>query len=224
MAVNKTQLITAFSQFIDTCDLATADEEKAIDLYTLFAELAALKVAVKQDARQTRRALDEFKQLFESLAANNTHLQSLLSEIRQAKVAQQDKLLRPLLLDLIEIHDRLINNIAHLPGNQILKRRKLWHRSCQKPADHSLEALSLLVKHIEQRLADHQVSMIQTIGKILNPVWMQVVSTEQDPNKANNIVIQEFRRGYLWEDEVLRYAEVSINKNEVKNEGNDYRH
>lgn len=221
MSINKTQLIEEFSKFIDSYDLENDhqennDTEKIIDLFSLFSELVALKTEVKLESRQIKRAVDEFKKIFELLESNNVLLQKQLSEALKDKEAQQKNVLKPLLLDLLELHDRLNHNISMMTQGKKKSSILWWKKQQGKMIDHWCQGLRIVLKLIEQRLSDYQVTAIKTIGQPLNPTFMQVRSITSDLAHADGVIVEELRKGYLWGDEVLRLAEVTINKREER--------
>ena len=65
----KERLIGQFRAYLEAADgLATVeDQERSIDLFTLFGELSALKIEVKLESRQVRAAIEEFRKVFDTL-------------------------------------------------------------------------------------------------------------------------------------------------------------
>ncbi len=218
MTFNKVQLMEEFSKFIDATEQENDGEEEHVDLFSLFSELAALKAEVKLESRQIRRAVDEFKKIFDLLESNNMLLQKQLSEALNAKAAQQKDILRPLLLDFLELHDRLSHNIsmmAQAPKSRLI----LWWKKQQRSMiERWRKGFTIVLKVMEQRLFDYEVTVIKTIGQPLDPTLMRVISIANDLSQADGIVLEELRKGYCWRGSVLRHAEVSINKREDKNE------
>ena len=47
---------------------------------------------------------------------------------------------------------------------------------------------------------------------MLDPHTMNAVEIDRDPKIDNGIVLEELRKGFLFEDQVLRIAEVKVNK------------
>ncbi len=56
----------------------------AVDLYTLFGELAALKNEVRIESRQVKGALDQFRGLVEPLQTGNAALQGEIAHLRDS--------------------------------------------------------------------------------------------------------------------------------------------
>ena len=50
------------------------------------------------------------------------------------------------------------------------------------------------------------------VGQRFDPRMGRVVGTTQDTTVGTGIVVEEVRAGFLWDDELLRAAEVIVNK------------
>jgi molecular chaperone GrpE len=87
--------------------ISDTDETDAPDLFTLLAELAALKNEVKLESRQVKTALEQFRDLFDSLRQANEHLSAELSRRQQDTRDIALNAERDILLELIELRDRL---------------------------------------------------------------------------------------------------------------------
>lgn len=70
------------------------------------------------------------------------------------------------------------------------------------------------VQNIRQKilslLETHGVIPFETIGKSFNHDLHEAVAMVQHEGCDPGIVIDEFRRGYLWQDELLRPAQVRV--------------
>ena len=70
----------------------------------------------------------------------------------------------------------------------------------------------MTLKRFENLLQRHNVYAIDCMGKLLDPRTMSAVEISHDPKLGNGIVIEELRKGFLFEENVLRLAEVKVNK------------
>jgi molecular chaperone GrpE len=71
----------------------------------------------------------------------------------------------------------------------------------------------MTLRRLEQLLACYQISPLEALNKPLDLHCMQAVEVEYQPQLKNGIVTGELRKGFMWEEEVLRQAEVKVNKN-----------
>ena len=67
-------------------------------------------------------------------------------------------------------------------------------------------------------LADRRVVPIEMIGRRFDPQLGHVRGTTRDAAVGAGIVVEELRAGFLWDDELLRTAEVIVNTTDRGNE------
>jgi molecular chaperone GrpE len=117
--------------------------------------------------------------------------------------------LRPLLLELLELRDRLAAGLHQPvpPGRWIdrLRRRRMDETEGWR------EGLAIMLRRLDRILGDRRVVPIEVVGRPFNPRLSRVVSTIRDAAAGPGIVVEETRAGFLWEEELLRVAEVIVN-------------
>ena len=212
----KEQLLEQFRAALDT--LPEAPEADAAgrrtDLYSLFAELVALKNEVRLESRQVKTALDEFRAVFETLQASQTQLGGELDRARTAIPEQRRAALKPLLLELVELRDRfeaglrVLNHYRPTLWVRLLGRRRRERDLLQAVA----QGQDISLRRLEQLLNAQQVVALPAEGQPLDPHTMRAAELDQRPDLDNGIVTEELRRGYLWQGELLRLAEVKVNR------------
>lgn len=210
----KEQLIERFRIWLQTAGQKTvaepAEADKTVDLFALFVELAALKTEVKRESRQVKAALDEFKQVFALLETAHQQLGAELDQTRQQQPVQLRAALRPLLLELLELHERLEAGLTAIRGRARPGRFR-W-RGENRWLSGFGEAQEISVRRLQQLLRAQGVTPIECIGKPLDPHTMRVVEVDRRADLASGVVSEELRKGYHWHDELLRPAEVKVNK------------
>lgn len=114
---------------------------------------------------------------------------------------------------LVELLDRLLR--LQEAFISLAPARGWWRRSdpLWRPAWNSQrEACAILIGHFETLLAQEGVERIECRGRAFDPEVMAAVATEQDPAQPAGAIIEEIARGYLWRGELLRCAQVKVNK------------
>lgn len=208
----KEELIAQFRTYLDEVRSepvpVTAPEG---DAFSLFAELSGLRNELKRESRQVKEALDQFRSVFATLQADNETLSRELESRRAAAMELRREALRPLLLQLLELRDRLEAGLAlGVPPRPSLLAR------LSRQQDRLLEALregqEMTLRRLDRTLGDYQVRPLEVLGKSLDPHTMRVVEVELRPDQEQGIVTGELRKGFFWNDELLRVAEVKVNK------------
>jgi molecular chaperone GrpE len=71
---------------------------------------------------------------------------------------------------------------------------------------------TMSVQRVERALRQHGLEAIPTAGERFDPERMEVVEAVADSGRPSGEVLDEVRRGYLWNSRVFRYAQVRVAK------------
>ncbi|WP_462320227.1 nucleotide exchange factor GrpE [Halochromatium sp.] len=184
----------------------------APDLFSLLAELAALKNEVKLESRQVKTALDEFRGLFEALQAAGTRLEQEQQRRREQERAARTREQKELLLELLELRDRLQAGQASAAGYR--PKGLFGRRRAREFAAAMAEGLAMNLRRLDETLARRGVRPLPALGKVFDPHRMHAAELAFDPQIPVGQVIAERRPGFLLEGELLRIAEVVVNRPE----------
>ncbi|QEP44827.1 nucleotide exchange factor GrpE [Ectothiorhodospiraceae bacterium BW-2] len=207
--MQKEELLSAFSLYLDRVEPEEGLKEQPIDLHTLLTEMAALRTEVKTESRQFKGVLEEFHKLYEITEQSQQQLNQSRDHQRQLQQQFQESRLRDMLLDTLELYDRMHHALEQLNNYQpgLFSR----HRD-QQFIEAVRQGQQMTLNRIEQLLERYQVEPLQAIGRLLDPHTMRAVETVKNPKLADGTVCSEQRRGFLWNGTLLRTAEVSVNK------------
>ncbi len=212
---NKNKLLEQFSQYLEQAELET--ENETTDLYSLFSEMAALRSEVKTESRQFKSALNDFKSAFDTLQKSHDELQKELEQYRTRVESERREANRPLLLEFLEVYDRLAAGAKMLESYKPVSSLFSQTKKQDRQFIHGMqEGQNMSLRRLEQLLAKHQVTPIEVLDKPLDPHSMTVLEVGHDPKTGDGIVTEELRKGFRWQDEVLRLAEVKVNRQEPK--------
>jgi len=196
---------------IDTDRLrAAATEREETDLFSLYAALGTLKTEVRHEARHFKGALDQFRALFDELQHANVQLQTEINEQRKRESEQTREAERVLLLELLDLRDRLRDGQTHAAGY-----RPGWlSRKGGAPAfvEGIAEGMRMNLQRLDELLIRRDVRPIEAVGQPFDPLVMSAIDIVEDPSQAANQVVSEIRTGYMRGDLLLRTAEVIVNK------------
>ena len=73
------------------------------------------------------------------------------------------------------------------------------------------EGISIIQSKFEKILNNYGVSSFNSKGEIFSPDLHEAVMA-QHSNKKNNLIIEEFEKGYKISDKVIRHAKVIVSK------------
>jgi molecular chaperone GrpE len=78
--------------------------------------------------------------------------------------------------------------------------------------DSVVEGIQLVFDHMLDALKTHGVEPINAAGKEFDPAMHEALMQQAEPDQPENIVLQEFQRGYKVNDQVIRPSKVIVNK------------
>lgn len=109
--------------------------------------------------------------------------------------------MKSLFLDLFQVIDGLLD---------------IEHEAAQSPENKPVAALAkstgIVLKRLNRLLAERGVLPIDTTGHQLDLQRHRVVETRVTAEYSEQIVLEEKRKGYVWDSQVLRPADVVVSK------------
>jgi molecular chaperone GrpE len=186
------------------------EEAPAPDLFSFHAELAAVKNEVKLQSRQFKTALEEFRGLFDNLHDSNARLHEEQERRFEQSRAADRAAARDMLLELLDLRDRL-----HAGQQQAERFQPRWYARNRREVGliaSLAEGMAMNLRRLDETLARRGVRPIPTEGRTFDPHRMRAAEVTRDPEYRNGEVMDELRPGWLLHDELLRLAEVVVNR------------
>lgn len=142
---------------------------------------------------QIRKLNDAFNAKIRYDEVRERMVESLVAELEGYRQNQQQQLLRPVLLDLVTMHDDLTKVIE----------------TADAPA--TVNALRYFQESVEQALARNEVEAFTVAGEMLDRTRQKVVSVVDtaDPSYDRRVA-SRLRPGFFWHDKVLRHEWVTV--------------
>ena len=200
----KTRLLDQFASYLEKAELEPSAQ--TCDLHTLFTEMAALRTEVKIQARQFKTAIEDYREANDVLQRANERLSEVLD-------ASKVNTSRDFLLQLLEVYDRLAVGAKQLqryePVSKVFRRSKKHDMEFIQSVQ---EGQGIALRRVEQILLKYRVTPIDVINLPVDPQVMKVVEIDHQCELEDGIVTGELRRGFRWQAQILRLAEVRVNK------------
>ncbi|MDW7679464.1 MAG: nucleotide exchange factor GrpE [bacterium] len=119
------------------------------------------------------------------------------------------------LLPLLDDFDRLIE---HSDGDT-LQRGDVIIRFDDRLIEHSdgdtqgvSNGIKLIHQNLKFTLEAQGLSQIKSVGEQFDPNYHEALLVESDEQKPDGVVVEEWRKGYLFKEKLLRPAQVKVNK------------
>jgi molecular chaperone GrpE len=75
-----------------------------------------------------------------------------------------------------------------------------------------LQGMEMVYRGLLDALKKEGAEQIEVVGKEFDPHLHQAIMQVEDPNFGSNIVVEEFQKGYMLKDRVIRPAMVKVNQ------------
>jgi molecular chaperone GrpE len=181
------------------------------DLFSVFVEVAGVRNEVRTQSRIVKEALDRFRSVFDTLQSSHATLAH----------DRERALLKPLLLDIIDVRDRLAAGLKPSPEDPTRRwyARFLPQTKPTVATEAWREGLRMTLRRVDRLLTDQHIAIMETVGRPLDPRHAAAVATVDDPSAADGVVVEEVRSGFLWHGDLLRPAEVIVARRDARNGG-----
>ncbi len=88
-----------------------------------------------------------------------------------------------------------------------------------KDFDKFVEGIKLIEEQLFKVLGKYGVEPIETVGKAFDPNLHEAVMEEENNEMPHHTIIDEFQRGFLLKERVIRPSKVKVSKRTVEEEG-----
>lgn len=210
---SQNDLLVSLQHYLEQTEFAHLTSVDQPDLSALFTDLAGLKSEVKAESRQFKATLDTLNEAVSLLKTDNRALADELAKAAERMRQQRREAERAVLLEIVDIYDRLSEGYRVLQNYRPVD--SLFNHS-KKQDVRFIESFGkgqeITLKRFEQFLQRRRVVVIDCVGKPFDARTMATLEIGHDPELDNGIVLEVLRNGFMFEDEVLRPAEVKVNK------------
>jgi len=74
------------------------------------------------------------------------------------------------------------------------------------------EGIKIIYQKFMNTLSEQGLSLVKSVGEKFDPNFHEALLAEHHEDAEEDIVIEEWRKGYLFKDRLLRPAQVKVNK------------
>ncbi|MFX1579203.1 MAG: nucleotide exchange factor GrpE [Promethearchaeota archaeon] len=104
-----------------------------------------------------------------------------------------------IILKVLEVYDNLLRALE---------------MDFEKDPKAAKEGINAIQQQLDKILTMEGVRPIESVGKEFDPYYQHAVQRANDPEKPDGLVLDEFQRGYMLKEKVLRPAVVLVNRHE----------
>jgi molecular chaperone GrpE len=171
-------------------DLSDEDlpEEEVIELFPEASKLSQLD----EESEKSKDLLDRLQRLQAEFDNYRKRMDTRFSEI--AKFASEE-----ILLKVLEVYDN------------ILRALEMDFTVDPQAAKNGVSAIQ---QQLDKLLMMEGIRPIESVGREFDPYYQHAVQRAHNPEKPDGIILEEYQRGYMLKEKVLRPAVVCVNRYE----------
>lgn len=151
---------------------------------------------IHQLKKDLKKSEDQLKDLTDRYQRTLAEYQNFRNRTEKEKADLYGYAVKDVLTKILPVLDNLERGLAQIPeGNE---------------DDAFVEGMKKLQKQFEKALDDIGVKPIEAVGKEFDPNLHNAVMHIDDDSVGENIVVQEFQKGYTYKGSVVRHSMVQV--------------
>ncbi|MBU3182460.1 nucleotide exchange factor GrpE [Clostridium psychrophilum] len=161
---------------------------------------------IGKEQYKSASGIEDILDLLEENNESNSETYGIVKELRE-KAQIKNNEIKSMINTIISISDIFdyVNGYALKSNNENLK-----------------DQFKLVSQQIGEKLAQNSITVIGIEDGEFDLSVHQPIAVEWQPDKPENVILQVVKKGYIYKGNVLRKAEIVINK-KSKDEGNDFK-
>jgi len=172
-------------------------EEKAEEKPEEKTEEKAAEELKKKGFRWKKDPRDEkIEELTDLLKRNLAEFDNFRKRTEKEKTEMFDMGTQVTLEKLLPVIDNFERSLAAVPNSE----------ECRAYA----EGMQMIYKQLLKNLEEAGAKPIDCKGKPFNPEFHNAVMHVEDENEAENVVVEELQKGYMYKNKVLRHSMVKV--------------
>lgn len=106
-------------------------------------------------------------------------------------------------------NEKILGDLLAVVDNM---ERAITHSRDKKDFTSLIDGLELTMKEFRGVFEKHGVQSVESVGQLFDPSKHHAVAMIESDTHGDNVIVEEFRKGYLLNDRVLRPSLVSVAK------------
>ena len=164
------------------------------------AETADSEKTTKEKTKKTKKKKDErdekIEELSDKLLRQMAEFDNFRKRTEKEKSAMYEIGAKDIIEKLLPIVDNFERGLAAVPED--------------KKEDAFVTGMEMIYKQMMTMLEGVGVKPIEAVGQEFNPDLHNAVMHVEDETVGDNVVVEEFQKGYTYRDSVVRYSMVKV--------------
>ena len=170
------------------------------------------KSETPREQKQHEAAKDELEELRSKIDNLQKEKNELFAQLQRVS-ADYDNLQKRTARQIVETigyeKEKIIKTILPALDNF---EHTLQNAHSDENVDALLKGIQIIYDQMLDVLKSHNVEQIEALGEVFNPALHEAMMRKAEPEKKENIVLEEFQKGYKLNGRVIRPSKVIVNK------------
>ncbi len=149
---------------------------------------------LKDELKEKNKQIEEYKNRIKYLQADFENYEKRVAR-------EKEDLLRaakePLILKILGVHENL---------------ERALNDGAKGSKEALLKGVEMTYKQMKEVLEEEGVTEIKALGEKFDPCKHEALMNERKEDCEEGTILEEFQRGYMLKDKVLRYSKVKVAK------------
>ena len=170
------------------------------------------KSETPREQKQHEAAKDELEELRSRIDNLQKEKDELFAQLQRVS-ADYDNLQKRTARQIVETigyeKEKIIKTILPALDNF---EHTLQNAHSAENVDALLKGIQIIYDQMLDVLKSHNVEQIKALGEVFNPALHEAMMRKAEPEQEENIVLEEFQKGYKLNGRVIRPSKVIVNK------------
>ncbi len=167
------------------------------------------KTKTEDSQKETKSELEELRQTIESLQNEKDELFGKLQRVSADYTNFQKRVPKQIADTICYEKERIIKTLLPTLDNF---EHTLQNATSAENTDVFVTGIRIIYDQMLDILKSHGVEQIKAPGENFDPAQHEAMMQKTEPEKDDNIVLEEFQKGYKLNGRVIRPSKVIVNK------------
>ena len=162
-----------------------------------------------EDSQKVKNEPEELRQNLESLQKEKDELFGKLQRVSADYANFQKRVPKQIADTICYEKEKIIKSLLPALDNF---EHTLQNAHSVEDAEAFIKGIQIIHDQMLDIFKSHGVEQIKSPGEIFNPAMHEAMMQKIEPEKEDNIVLEEFQKGYTLNGRVIRPSKVIVNK------------
>ena len=167
------------------------------------------KTKTEDSQKETKSELEELRQTIESLQKEKDELFGKLQRVSADYANFQKRVPKQIADTICYEKERIIKTLLPALDNF---EHTLQNADSAENSDVFVKGIQIIYDQMLDILKSHGVEQIKAPGENFDPALHEAMMQKTEPEEEDNIVLEEFQKGYKLNGRVIRPSKVIVNK------------